>query len=85
LSSVNITFYYFFLVNIVACRPVVRQQPRNIQWTTPIARQQPEHQWTGRKGVFPAIHAIGFACNDGYSSRGTIFSVWSMPRCYKEN
>jgi hypothetical protein len=36
-------------------------------------------------GVFCAVRADGCALNNGYSNRRTVFSVRSVPGCYKQD
>jgi hypothetical protein len=50
----------------------------------PVARQQRARQWTGWKAVFSAGFAPMAAYATMNTTMGTVFSVLSVPKCYKQ-
>jgi hypothetical protein len=44
----------------------------------------PQMKWL-ESGVFCAVRPDGYASNNGYSNRGTVFSMHSVHICYSQD
>jgi hypothetical protein len=58
-------------LNIVVWRPVARQRPRDQQTEQPFLSNALANKHFCKAAI-------------GNTNRGMVFSVWSVPRCYKQ-